>query len=114
MDGGKDAGDGGHQRIRHGNRQARRPLRGALRALRFAGGVLSGGRAGRKGRPSFLCRAHRRFRRPGAFDTPFLLRISHHSADKGYLCPVDELSRGGHRGGEILLDGGEPVRFLCP
>lgn len=25
-------------------------------ALRFAGGVLSGGRAGRKGRPSFLCR----------------------------------------------------------
>lgn len=43
-------------------------------ALRFAGGVLSGGRAGRKGRPSFLCRAHRRFRRPGAFDTPFLLR----------------------------------------
>ena len=40
-----DARHGRNQRIRHGDRQGRRPFRRALRCLRLARGILSGGRA---------------------------------------------------------------------
>ena len=46
--------DGGHQRFRHGHRQARRALRGPLRALRLARELLSGGGPrGRDGRRAY-------------------------------------------------------------
>ena len=43
--GGRGAGDRGHQRVRHGGRQAQRADRGARRHPVVAGGLLPGGRA---------------------------------------------------------------------
>ena len=56
---------GRYQRLRHGDRQARRPLRRTLYDVRLARKLLSGGRTCRTRRAAQLCRTADFFRRRG-------------------------------------------------
>ncbi len=111
---GQAPGDGRHQRLRHGHRQARRALRGPLLALRLARRLLSGGGTRRTRRAEGLCAAARGLGRRGAHRPPLRARLPAAGEDQGYLRTHLLLPAHRHRRRRASLHAVQHPRLLRP